>query len=418
MRVGRRIARATPACLARCCNGCPLWRKLLQCPNGPTCIGEVPPQRELWICDTVRCEGNPNEPLYSPLNRTVRIDELCWTVTNITAPVPPIGADIVEGTDPVQCVGFSACADEECPQGELFILSRPCTPGGTPVYVCGVNRCNTYNLSPYGCAVVDPSDGYVVPPPNSIIYNADGLVPYENCCDCPAPNGCVHSAGVELSFFCDAGNPNDLYTVDDNNCCCETDESNNPFGRVRVIEADEDRMQTWLNPDQFTERARSYISGETIDSDGNATYERTDYFEPRPQFGQPVPPFSIVTPNWRGYGSGCRLAIDSGIRPFNGYSFFGTVGITPAACPDANISNVAFSYSVSCNEVFINNSYRYTDFLIPGVIRYYEDFSIRVRARLVGSRACGGGCTGRSSRPKTTKAGCATCGQSRTTRVL
>lgn len=188
VRVGRRIARATPACLARCCNGCPLWRKLLQCPNGPTCIGEVPPQRELWICDTVRCEDNPNEPLYSPLNRTVRIDEICWTVTNMTAPVPPLGADIVEGNDPVRCVGFSACADEACPQGELFLLATPCNPSSPPRYFCGVTLCGIYRDSNTNrCYLVDPATGYIPGrdlPPGSVVGIPANIDPFATCCEC------------------------------------------------------------------------------------------------------------------------------------------------------------------------------------------------------------------------------------------
>jgi len=425
VRVGRRIARATPECIARCCNGCPQWRRLDQCDNGPTCLGEDLPEREIWICDTVRCIGDPDTPLYSPLNRTVLIDGLCWTVTNVTATAPPPNSDIVEGLDPVQCVGFSACANEVCPQGTLYIRSQPCTSEGTPVYVCGITSCGTYNLSPYGCAVVDPASGYVPAPPNAIRYNGDGLVPFVNCCDCTANSGCIRrmvAEGPQIATLC---NGVDL-VIDDNDCCCEQDENGTPYGRVRITDAYEERRQFWFSgtPNAFVEAVTGRITGETIDPDtGFACYQRTDYYEPRPEFGVPVPPFSVVTEGFACQGSACGMYIDAFPNAGPGFSLFGFVVFLPFFCDGSGISDLSYAYSMTCNSVSMTCSYRYTEPPpFPGApSRFYELFTMRFSAQLVGSRPCGGGCAGRLSAPGNPpilkSSGCSGCGRNATTRL-
>lgn len=207
---GSRIVLADASC---CCGGCPLWRKLLQCPNSPVCVGEPPPQREIWICDTVVCETT-GEPIFHPLGRTVFIDGLCWSVTADTLPVPPPGADVVGDNDPVECIGLSACADPRCPQGELFLLGRPCNPANEPVYFCGVTECGIYRSVQGTCQLVDPATGYVPAPPGAPTSPNTGR--FLDCCECEP--GCAFCPMVDGQV----DNPECFPGIDFTRSCCRS----------------------------------------------------------------------------------------------------------------------------------------------------------------------------------------------------
>jgi len=179
VKVGRRIALATPECLALCCGGCPLWRLLALCDTTPRCDGSEPPVLYAWICATVTCtDGSPLNP-----GRVVSIDGLCWTVQIQQVSRPPIGDHVIQGLDPVQCV--SGCDDPACPTPTLWFPGQRCG-GGQTVYFCGIAQCGIYRASQAvggGCYRVDPSGGGVVLPPNAIT-SAAIAGPFVDCCSC------------------------------------------------------------------------------------------------------------------------------------------------------------------------------------------------------------------------------------------
>lgn len=179
--IGRRLALATPGCIARCCDGCSLWRRLDLCDTSPRCDGSAPPYTSAWICASVTCEDG------SPLSvsRVVLIDGLCWTVQTQTATIPPPGSYIITGTEPVQCV--SGCDDPACPPPALWYRGVPCNPANPEVWFCSITQCGVYRATVGGCYRVDPATGGGTPPDGALL--SYGGLQFVDCCSCES--GCI-----------------------------------------------------------------------------------------------------------------------------------------------------------------------------------------------------------------------------------
>jgi len=208
VRVGRRIALATPECRARCCNGCPLWRLLSLCDTSPRCDGSPPPVLYAWICETVTClDGSP-----LTIGQVVLIDGVCWTVGIQTTTSPPPEDYIISGLDPVQCV--SGCDDEACPPPNIWYRGIPCNQSNPEMWFCGITQCGIYNDG-RGCYKVDPALGGGPLPPGALYANGGTL--YTNCCTCES--GCRVCPLV-------GGDVNDIecYPIElSNQTCCRSD---------------------------------------------------------------------------------------------------------------------------------------------------------------------------------------------------
>ena len=208
VRVGRRIALATPECRASCCNGCPSWRLLAVCDTSPRCDGSPPPVLSAWICTSVTClDGSP-----IGIGQRIAVDGLCWTAQIQTQPVPPPDSYIIEGLEPVQCV--DDCYDEACPQPNIWYRGIPCNPANPEMWFCGITECGIYNDG-RGCYKVDPSMGGGPLPPGALYANGGTI--YTNCCTCES--GCRVCPLVGGAII-DA----DCYPLEiTNQTCCRSD---------------------------------------------------------------------------------------------------------------------------------------------------------------------------------------------------
>lgn len=392
---------------ACCCDGCNLWRRIVECEPGPTCAGgEPPPPREAWICDTVRCAQFPDEPLWHPLNRTILLDGVCWIVTNDVLPQYPPGSIHVEGTDPVDCVGLAACANERCPQGELWLEGRPCNPENPVVYFCGVTVCAIYRAQQGGCYLVDPSLGYVPLPPGALISNPQAG-PFPDCCECEF--GCrvcplVEGAVDDLTCF-----PAGIF---DQTCC------RSPNACLRVT-----RMlgvQTFTPPvfsdggflHSITNEAISF----SVDAGGvQRAIVRTTRVIDRGSGPQPE-----VTQNEYVTG-GCGLCPTFSINPDRGpMEFTFTMGssYTPE-CRDFGIPGltvVQFTNQLSCASQSHRSEYRYERFQGAFTVTRFE-FDAAIEDEDGG--VCSGRCEGRGvSGAKRGSGGCRGCISGETERVI
>lgn len=226
VRVGRRLALATPDCVARCCNGCQSWLRIVSCPAPDCGDNNPPPSTTAYICSTVRCtNGQPLTPLVVFI-----LDGQCWSVAVAAPiPVPPPGSLVVQTLDPVECLP-DGCADPRCPQGALYLIGVPCNPVNQPRWFCGVNECGVYAYNGV-CYLIDPATGYVpfadLPQGAVVAAMPQGTPHVPSCCDCETSGGCVRVPIYPPSDPC----PYQWVTE----CCCPFV----PFGqlgpnRVRV----------------------------------------------------------------------------------------------------------------------------------------------------------------------------------------
>ena len=221
---------ADESCTSVCCGGgCPSWYRLVQCPTGPlTCTGGPPPTpRTIYLCTTVTClDGSP----LVPGGTVVLLAGLCWSVQLGTVPTPPVGAEVRPGNDPVRCV--SGCTDQACPQGELYYISRPCSPGVPPIAVCGVTACEVR-----GCHVLDPATGGIpfsqIPPGTQIFTLADLGPPRQSCCAC-GPNGEPAGGCWNFPLTEPVAGPPCYASTAGQTCCCTRDDDGEPVGTYRV----------------------------------------------------------------------------------------------------------------------------------------------------------------------------------------
>lgn len=190
VRVGRRLARATPDCIALCCNGCPSWLRIVSCPAPDCGDSNPPPSTTAYICSTVRCtSGQPLTPLVVFI-----LDGQCWSVA-VAAPIPtpPPGSLVVQTLDPVECIP-DGCADPRCPQGALYLIGVPCNPTNPVKWFCGVNECGVYQYNGV-CYLIDPATGYVpfadLPQGAVVASMPQGTPHVPTCCDCETSGGCV-----------------------------------------------------------------------------------------------------------------------------------------------------------------------------------------------------------------------------------
>lgn len=214
LKIGRKIVLATAGCIARCCGGCPLWRRIVRCDTGPTCEGVEPPFVEAWICDSVRCtNGSPLSP-----GVVFVLDGACWTVAIEQHPNP--SGTRFTSKDPVECV--VNCYDERCPQGVLWTLAQPCDPANPPLWICGVTVCGIYRAAINGqCYRVDPASIQVPGPalPPGAITSPTSAGPFATCCDCANEcNQCPIISGTIEDEQCFPG-------IDFNRTCCRPDDA-------------------------------------------------------------------------------------------------------------------------------------------------------------------------------------------------
>lgn len=210
-----------------CCGGCAEWRRFAQCPTGPlACTGEPPPpQQYLWICRSVTCLGGQQ----ITEGTTVYVGGLCWTAEDVFANTLPPGSQFRASLEPVECT--TGCNDPRCPQGELWYISRPCTPGVDPVAVCGVTVCEVR-----GCHVVDPATGGMpfdqIPPGIATTTLFDLGPPRPNCCAC-GPNG--EPAGGCLNLpVSESPPPQECVPNLTNETCCCTIVDGQPVTTYRI----------------------------------------------------------------------------------------------------------------------------------------------------------------------------------------
>lgn len=261
--VGRRLALATPGCIARCCGGCPLWRLLAACNTSPSCNG-TPPILNAWICATVTCTNG------SPLGvgQVVSIDGLCWTVTPQTATRPGNGDLVITGTNPVQCV--SGCDDPACPTPATWYRGVPCSPSNPEVWFCGITQCGIYRTQ-WGCYKVDPALGGGTPPIGA--NTASGGTLYANCCACEV--GCSVCPLVEGTITNPACFPAGLT---DRTCC----RSANACLRVQLLRGTQTfDPAPFQQPSRIVNEAINYRVGpggiQIVDMQNTRTIDGTDF---------------------------------------------------------------------------------------------------------------------------------------------
>lgn len=207
--IGGRAAVRGAAC--PCCNGCPLWRRLLQCVQGPTdCVTTPPPPDEKWICASVTCTTGE---ILAP-GMVVLIDQFCYQVMPQTSANPPENRRITS-TSPLTCT--NGCNDPRCPQGELYWPGQPCSGAELNLWVCGVPPgCHVR-----GCIIVDGSSTprrYADLPPGATLARFIDLgPPSPTCCDCLPPGSDPCLAVPRLGFEPQPGQwPGGIQ----GNCCC------------------------------------------------------------------------------------------------------------------------------------------------------------------------------------------------------
>lgn len=241
-----------------CCNGCPGWLHLIQCDTAFSCAPPPVDPPEMWICQTVTCEGG--QPLAPGM--VVLIAGVCWTVQD-DDPVPFPPGTIYQGPPTVRCV--EDCDDEQCPQGDWYYLTTPCLEGAVAYWVCGVTKCEVR-----GCHTVDPANErrrFQELPPGAEIRTLDQLGPPSiNCCHCeptcethplldfdpqhPAFEGCYDSLPVNQT------------------CCCTTNFPSQ--GRIRLTRWRTTQLR--IDPVNQSRFDTFEMIAETIDSAGCPFY--------------------------------------------------------------------------------------------------------------------------------------------------
>lgn len=355
-------------CEAECCNaGCSLWWYIRQCPPQMQCDGNPPPApRAAWICDSIRCSDG--RPLQQGV--TIVLDETCWVVSGIQRVEPNTDDPRIEGLDSVECIGDNACNDPRCPQGPLFVRSRPCG-GQQAVYVCSVFVCGVYPIPGPpgigGCHIVDPADGFVRAadlPPGAVVRDGANLPRYDSCCDSRCGGGCF-SFPLDGAIF---GVPDPCRPVDPAALCCCTLGT----GRVRLTALGTTQRVGGYGgfPDPIITWSTSIVS-ESIDSNGCATYRMRTVQTVAPGFGDPV-----VVPDWF-YSPGCgecgtwamdpvRLVetVPQGIPIVTGNGF----GLWSPDCVgqgvfgvDRQTIRVGWNWQATCRAVTLDASYRWFD---------------------------------------------------------
>ena len=344
--VGRRLALATPGCIARCCNGCPLWQLLALCDTSPSCDGTPPPVLFAWICTTVTClDGSPLTP-----GRRVYIDGFCWTVTIQQIVIPPSGDYIITGRDPVQCV--SGCDDPVCPPRSLWFPGTPCNPANPVVYFCGITQCGRYRASQAvggGCYKVDPADGGVPLPPGALTSAAiEG--PYIDCCSCEP--GCRVCPLVTGSI----SDPTCFLPLDDqgipaifSRTCCRS--SRACYRVTRMIGTQTFSPAPFEQPRRIT---NEWLPG-TTNPDGSVSgvMRNTREFDTLPTAVQDYP-YTL---------GGCGLCPSFPILPDRepmSLTFTqGAAYVDECRSFDPSLVVTAFSYRYDCGSMSHNSSYRY-----------------------------------------------------------
>jgi hypothetical protein len=211
--LGTRAVVSDPSC--PCCDGCPLWRQLIQCLQGPSdCVTNPPPPMVVWVCATVTCsDGSPLEP-----GTVVKIDNFCFVVTTTTF-ANPVGILLPDVTT-LPC--YPSCQDANCPQGELYWPAFPCAQVNDEerdiIWVCGVPPgCHVR-----ACLVIDGSVPPVLyhqipqdPPP--LLARFIDLTPTSrSCCECLNAVPCVTNNLLDYDPTGLACAP-----VPQDQCCCQ-----------------------------------------------------------------------------------------------------------------------------------------------------------------------------------------------------
>jgi hypothetical protein len=374
----------TPECRERCCGGtgCAQFLRLRECFRDIACIAVPPPRRELYMCSTVRCVTGGS----ITIGMVVHISGVCWQVIGVVA-VPPPGGDIYDSKIPVQCV--DGCNDEICPQGEWYYLSISCVEGFSPVWVCGVTRCEVR-----GCYVLDPSNERRrlenLPPGANIRTIADLGPSQPDCCAC-APT-CI---SAPMLSFDPASDPDNCYAgvPRGRRCCCTFTNG----CRIRILSwRTIQNVKGIPNPPEGTTTTLTMV-GERLDANGCPTYDiqwTRDGESPVDEMMEATVP-GLSCGQWP-VASAMWLRV---IRPPNtfGDGFLAITGTAGDTClgfdepdpPHNRLEVSGWSVSYSCQRMTSSVTYRFTQDPDTDITTTF-----RVSAQLVGLGPCSAPCGG------------------------
>lgn len=381
---------------AACCceGGCPSWRLLAVCDTSPRCDGSPPPVLSAWICTSVTClDGSP-----IGIGQVVLIDGICWTAQIQTQPVPPDGAYIIAGLDPVQCV--SGCDAPECPTPVTWYRGQPCNPANQPVYFCGITECGIYNAGT-GCYRVDPAMGGGPLPPGALYANGGTL--FLNCCTCES--GCRVCPLVD-----GAVNDDECYDLDlANQTCCRS-------GRACI------RLLRYRGTQLLYSGGLLFLTivneavNPTTNPDGSVTWFIRQTYTPT---GQPPQVQILPPPTQTTYGCGlCPTWTFRAPRTYLDTSFTGD-GTYTEECrgyPDSGdgqslVVSGWSNNSWTCARQVQDVTYTYTDTVNQRLIITRFEFEAVIEDDDGG--VCAGRCIGRgvsAARRAATASGCSGCG--------